>query len=123
MKPTTLSRIRSTAVALCGAVALSGCAMLGIEERPPEERAFLEGIDHEYAYTRDAGGRAHNAMACGSAKATRCNWVWSRPSAAVAERDARAACEREVGGPCRVFAVNDIRSSWARGQAIRLARR
>jgi hypothetical protein len=123
MNRTIPSRIRAAAVALCGAFYLSGCAMLGIEEPPPEERAFLEGIDHEYAYTRDAGGRAHNAMACGSAKTTRCNWVWSRPSAAVAEREARAACEREVGGQCRIFAVNDIRSSWARGQAIRLARR
>lgn len=120
---TLRSRIRATTVALCCAFALSGCAVLGIEERSPEERAFLEGIDHEHAYMRDAGGRAHNAMACGSATATRCTWVWSRPSAAVAEREARAACERDVGGACRIFAVNDMRSSWARGQAIRLARR
>lgn len=111
------------ALALIATVALPGCAMLGIKERPPQERAFLEGIDHEHAYVRDAGGRAHNAMACGAASATRCTWVWSRASARVAEREAREACARDVGGACWTFAVNDVRSPWARDQAIRLARR
>jgi hypothetical protein len=105
--------------ATCGGIALlvSACATAGVETvTNPEQRAWQEGVNHEYAYNRDTSRRANNAMACGSAQLTRCNWVWSHSSRGSAEREALAQCQREVGAPCFTFATNNARTAWATSQ-------
>lgn len=105
--------LRRLATAAFIAVLASGCATLGPESASPEEQARSEGANHEHAYNRDTSGRVNNSMACGSGQVTRCNWVWSRPSRRVAEQEALAQCQREVGAPCFTFATNNARSAWA----------